>query len=211
LAKVKLREGRFYSFCTRAAKDPSNTYVFIIDEINRGNLSKIFGELMLLIEADKRGPRWSIPLAYAETEEEQFFVPENVYVLGLMNTADRSLSLVDYALRRRFAFFSLDSMIETPSFAGFLLERGVPEELVSHIQNRLGALNEFIADKAHSGLGSGFCVGHSYFVPGDESQSSDTSWYNQIIQTQIVPLLEEYWFDNDELVSEWRSKLSVGV
>jgi 5-methylcytosine-specific restriction protein B len=101
------KNGLFYQFCQRAAKDTTQPYVFIIDEINRGNLSKIFGELMMLIEADKRGTEWKVPLTYSQDTDEQFYVPENVHIIGLMNTADRSLSLVDYALRRRFAFVNL--------------------------------------------------------------------------------------------------------
>src|SRR5690606_1428410 len=98
-----LRNGIFYEFCERAAgDDPERPYVFIIDEINRGNLSKVFGELLMLIEGDKRGPDFAIPLTYSRAREERFYVPRNLYVLGMMNTADRSLAMVDYALRRRF-------------------------------------------------------------------------------------------------------------
>ena len=99
----KLVNGVFYSFCEKAKSDPDNKYFFVIDEINRGNLSKIFGELMMLIEADKRGPNNQIPLTYSK-QDERFYVPKNVYLIGTMNTADRSLSIVDYALRRRFSF-----------------------------------------------------------------------------------------------------------
>ena len=179
--QFRLKPGQFKSFCEKASKDISNIYVFVIDEINRGNLSKIFGELMLLIEPDKRGARWSMPLAYAESDEEQFYVPENVYILGMMNTADRSLSIVDYALRRRFAFKTLTSKIETKEFAQFLLGRGVPEQILAHIQARFSELNRFIADKNKSGLGPGFVVGHSFFVPS-EGGETDAAWYNQTIE-----------------------------
>jgi 5-methylcytosine-specific restriction protein B len=118
-----LRNGRFFNFCQRAKENPHDRHVFIIDEINRGNLSKIFGELMLLIEADKHGPDWKIPLAYSEASEK-FFVPDNVYILGLMNTADRSLAVVDYALRRRFGFFHLDPQFQSEKFRAHLRHFG---------------------------------------------------------------------------------------
>jgi 5-methylcytosine-specific restriction protein B len=197
----------FYQFCHDASRDRGNDFVFIIDEINRGNLSKILGELMTLIEADKRGPSWSVPLTYAESNQEQFHVPENLYILGLMNTADRSLSFVDYALRRRFAFKSLAPKITTSAFTEYLLEHGVAEELVQRIQTRIGALNEVIADKSQSNLGPAFCIGHSFFVPAADAEGLDISWYNRVIETEIIPLLKEYWFDNDPLVAEWRSRL----
>ena len=92
-----LRKGVFLDFCERALAEPGETFVFVIDEINRGNLSKILGELMLLIEPDKRAPEWGVKLAYALSADERFYVPPNLYLLGMMNTADRSLSLVDYA------------------------------------------------------------------------------------------------------------------
>ena len=209
--QFRLKEGRFYAFCDRARRDPTNSYVFIIDEINRGNLSKIFGELMLLIEPDKRGPKWSVPLAYSESSDEKFWIPDNVYLLGMMNTADRSLSLVDYALRRRFAFFSLQTMIGSNRFSEHLTQKGVPQELVAAITERFVGLNSFIADKNHSGLGPGFCIGHSYFVPLDNGGACDFSWYQSVLDTQILPLLEEYWFDNDDLLEKWRKKLSGGL
>ena len=109
----RLRNGIFYEFCERARNDPAHKYVFIIDELNRGNLSKVFGELMLLIETDKRGSDWAIPLAYSEEDSPKFYIPENLYLIGLMNTADRSLAMVDYALRRRFAFATLLPGFET--------------------------------------------------------------------------------------------------
>ena len=149
------RDGVFHHFCTRAAADPAASYVFIIDEINRGNLSKVFGELFLLIEADKRGKDFAIPLTYANDPSETFFVPENVYLIGLMNTADRSLAMVDYALRRRFAFHDLRPGFPHPTFRAHLEEAGVEPEIVQRIIDRMTRLNDHIrADTA--GLGPGF-------------------------------------------------------
>lgn len=128
-----LREGVFHRFCAKASLSPSLPHVFIIDEINRGNLSKILGELMLLIEHDKRGPGWSATLSYSQPDEPRFFVPANLYLLGMMNTADRSLSIVDYALRRRFSFFLLEPMFGSDKFRDFLIHRGIPKEIVALI------------------------------------------------------------------------------
>ena len=204
------RDGTFVDFVRRAQRDTSSTFVFVIDEINRGNLSKILGELMLLIEQDKRSEQWATKLAYAEKDAQPFFVPKNVYVLGLMNTADRSLSLVDYALRRRFAFISLEPEVTSQIFAEFLRQRGVPVEIVSGIKTRVGELNRFIGDKTLSGLGPGFRIGHSFFVPAEDEQTFDANWYDSVIETEILPLLEEYWFDSDELVKQWREMLLAG-
>jgi hypothetical protein len=200
-----LQQGVFLEFCERALIESDETYVFVIDEINRGNLSKIFGELLLLIETDKRSPEWATKLAYEPSAEGRFYVPPNVYLLGMMNTADRSLSLVDYALRRRFAFITLKPEYEAGKFRTFIAERGASAELVDRIISRMTALNADIADDKTS-LGPGFCIGHSFFVP-TAIQVPDASWYEYIVDTEIVPLLEEYWFDNPTRASEWRDRL----
>jgi 5-methylcytosine-specific restriction protein B len=190
-----LKNGLFYSFAESAKKRPDEPHVFIIDEVNRGNLSKIFGELMMLIERDKRGPEHAIPLAYARTDAARFYVPENIHVLGLMNTADRSLAVVDYALRRRFAFVTLEPNLGSSKFAAFLAERGADEALVDRIAKRVGALNRQVT--ADTDLGAGFCVGHSYFCPaGDEAP--DDAWYERVVRNEVGPLLHEYWFDRPQ-------------
>ena len=191
-----LRNGVFFDFCKRAEQQPETPFVFIIDEINRGNLSRIFGELLMLIEADKRGPEHAIALAYG-APEKRFSVPENVHVLGLMNTADRSLAIVDYALRRRFAFETLKPAFGTSKFREHLLEAEVDKDLVDRIDRNLSTLNERIRDDKD--LGPGFQIGHSYFVP---EESADEQWYLGIVDTQIAPLLREYWFDRPEQVDE---------
>ena len=203
-----LRNGKFVKFCSRAEENPNEIYVFIIDEINRGNLSKIFGELMILIEADKRGSAWQISLAYSETEEK-FSVPENVYLLGLMNTADRSLAVVDYALRRRFVFHRLVPQFDSKKFHAHLCSIGISKNLTRLIQERFIKLNETI-ENDQINLGRGFCIGHSFFCnkldPNDPNYS-ENDWYKLIIETEVVPLLEEYWFDNPERVKSSREDL----
>ena len=156
----------------------------------------------MLIEADKRGPDHAIALTYSNAGE-RFSVPDNVHLLGLMNTADRSLAIVDYALRRRFAFETLEPAYGTRQFRDYLLEADVDLDLVDRIDRNLSALNERIRDDKD--LGSGFQIGHSYFVP---EESADEQWYLGIVDTQIAPLLREYWFDHpeqvDRLVEELR-------
>jgi DNA polymerase III delta prime subunit len=204
-----LRNGVFFEFCERAERNPEKQYVFIIDEINRGNLSKIFGELMMLIEPDKRGRDHAIPLTYSPSGE-RFAVPENVYLLGMMNTADRSLAMVDYALRRRFAFIDLEPAFGQATFKAYLENRGVRQEVIEQINESLHALNEHIRrDTAH--LGPGFCIGHSYFCPTDDNREYNAAWYERVIRMEIAPLIREYWFDDADRARRWISTLLNGA
>lgn len=180
----KLKNGPFYDFCINAKSDPDNKYFFIIDEINRGNLSKIFGELLMLIEADKRGN--SIHLTYSDIE---FSVPENVYIIGMMNTADRSIAIIDYALRRRFSFYQLEPAFNEEKFRTNLIESNLDEKTIDKIISKLDNLNHIIEEDPN--LGVGFKIGHSYFCTYDGSDN----WYSNVIKYEIKPLLEEYWFD----------------
>jgi 5-methylcytosine-specific restriction protein B len=205
-AGFELRNGTFYEFALRARNDPQRNYVFIIDEINRGNLSKVFGELMMLIEADKRGPEWSVPLAYTRNIDEQFFVPENLYVIGLMNTADRSLAMVDYALRRRFAFIDLAPGFGTSRFREHLERAGAPSLLIDKIVVRMAELNEEIA-RDTSNLGPGYCVGHSFFASPPRDRQADEGWYQEVVTTEIAPLIREYWFDDASKAADWIARL----
>jgi 5-methylcytosine-specific restriction protein B len=197
------RDGVFVRFCNKARKDQQSRYVFVIDEINRGNISKVFGELLMLIEKDYRGSRYSISLAYSSQDEEQFYVPENVYILGLMNTADRSLALVDYALRRRFSFERIKPLYGQDSFTKFLEAGGTDSRLANAISARLLELNEEITED--SNLGSGFCVGHSYFCQRNRALTPED--FFDAIRNEIIPLLEEYWLDDRERIKKWRDKL----
>lgn len=202
-----LRNGVFYSFCRRAEADRADRpYVFIIDEINRGNLSKVFGELMMLIEADKRGREFEIPLTYSSSESDRFSVPENVYIIGLMNTADRSLAMVDYALRRRFGFVTLKPAFDNPRFREWLATRGADPTLVALIIDRVNTLNGAIL-KDDKNLGAGFEIGHSFFCPQGTEVSLDERWFREVIDAEIAPLLREYCFDDPKKAEQWINQL----
>ena len=201
-----LQNGVFYDFCQKAVKDPDREYVFIIDEINRGNLSQIFGELLMLIEVDKRGSEFALPLTYRHEDEPHFFVPPNLYLIGLMNLADRSLAMVDYALRRRFVFVTLKPQFESELFRQWLLERSMPADLAQMIMERMTELNQEIRED--SLLGENYQIGHSFFLPrGDNFAGLDKNWYEGILRTEIIPLLKEYWFDNPKKAQEAEKRL----
>jgi 5-methylcytosine-specific restriction protein B len=199
----KLENGVFYRFCKRAQSDPDNKYFFIIDEINRGNLSKIFGELMLLLEADKRGPENAVAMTYSSSNDNKFYIPENVYLIGTMNTADRSLAVVDYALRRRFSFINIPPSFND-KFKKELTDLGVDEGIILHLVSKIEGLNSLIA--SDSNLGNGFKIGHSYFCVVPKG-TGDIDWYNGIIKHELAPLLEEYWFDDEEKATNEIQKL----
>jgi 5-methylcytosine-specific restriction protein B len=201
-----IQNGVFYNFCQQALNDPDREYVFIIDEINRGNISLIFGELLMLIEADKRGPDFAVPLIYHNPDEPRFYVPQNLYLIGLMNLADRSLASMDYALRRRFVFVTLKPQYESEQFRRWLSERYMKPELVDLIVARMSELNQQIKDDPL--LGENYQIGHSTFTPrGDNFAALDINWYRSIIRTEIVPLLKEYWFDNPKKAEEAEARL----
>ncbi len=191
----KVKNGIFYEFCKKAESDPNQKFFFIIDEINRGNLSKIFGELMMLIESDKRGI-YSVPLTYSDKDDALFTVPDNLYLIGTMNTADRSLAIVDYALRRRFRFITLEPKFNK-LFKEFLLSKGLSKDFIQEISSKLNLLNDKI--KQDPNLGSGFMIGHSFFCNGNTEDGKN--WFEEIVKFEIKPLLEEYWFDDHDRVN----------
>ncbi|MEY4484735.1 MAG: 5-methylcytosine-specific restriction enzyme, partial [Verrucomicrobiota bacterium] len=192
-----VKDGVFYRLCRKALANPQQDYFLVIDEINRGNLSKILGELMMLIETDKRGE--SLTLAYSE---EPFTVPPNLYLIGTMNTADRSLSLVDYALRRRFAFLTLDPGFGEKVFAVHLERHGLNTTQIAFIISQMEKLN-FEIEKDEVNLGKGYRIGHSFFTPTIPIPNF-LKWWQSIVRFEIMPLLEEYWIDDSELVRQFR-------
>lgn len=197
--KFIIKHGSFYKFCNMAKDDLEHDYFFIIDEINRGNISKIFGELFMLIERDKRGN--AIQLLYSN---EKFSIPSNVYIIGTMNTADRSLAMLDYALRRRFAFYDMKPAFNTERF------QKCQEELNNHkfnlLINCVDRLNESIV--SDDALGEGFCIDHSYF---SELKNIDDQLLHDIVEYKIIPLLKEYWYDEPDKVNNWSESLRRAI
>lgn len=194
-----LENGAFYKFCKAAEIDDERPYFFIIDEINRGNLSKIFGEIMMLIECDKRGEK--LKLLY---KDEWFTVPKNVRMIGMMNTADRSLAMMDYALRRRFSFFDVSPAFNSDGFKQYLTEKN--NEKLEKLISMVISLNRSISND--ESLGDGFQIGHSYFYT--EKDITD-SWLKSVVEFEIIPLLKEYWFDEPSKVKDWSANLRGAV
>ena len=191
----ELKYGIFYRFCQRAANQPDKEFFFIIDEINRGNMSKIFGELLMLIEKDYRGTKAT--LAYNGLS---FSVPKNLYIIGMMNTADRSLAMIDYALRRRFSFFEVEPGFDSEGFIHY--QNGLNNETLNELINKVKDLNrEITLDKS---LGKGFCIGHSYFCGRDVCTEE---WLHSIVDYDILPMLSEYWFDDANKLQRWENIL----
>ena len=195
----QLRRGVFYNFCKAAEVDSENSYFFIIDEINRGNLSKIFGELFMLIESDKRDVE--LQLLYSD---EKFSVPGNIYIIGMMNMADRSLAMLDYALRRRFAFFEMKPGFNSDGFREY--RAGLKSEKFDSLIHCVEDLNVAIA--ADESLGEGFCIGHSYFCNLNAVTDQALSG---IVEYEIIPLLKEYWFDEPVKVKNWADNLRSAI
>jgi 5-methylcytosine-specific restriction protein B len=181
-----LEKGKFYNFCNVAKAYPEKKFFFIIDEINRGNLSKIFGELLMLIENNYRGNEHKIDLAYSR---EAFYVPKNLYIIGMMNTADRSLAMIDYALRRRFSFYEMMPGFDADGFKAY--QSQLNSEIFDNFIGAIKQLNEVIAKD--DSLGTGFCIGHSYFC---NQETFDKQWLENVLEFDIAPMLKEYWFDD---------------
>lgn len=192
-----LQDGVFYRFCDRAQKDPNHDFFFIMDEINRGNLSKIFGELLMAIENEHREEQ--ITLAH---EKRTLAVPKNLHLIGMMNTADRSLAMIDYALRRRFAFFEMEPGFESELFRKQL--QGADRKDLAALVEQVKLLNKEIANDPS--LGRGFRIGHSYFCNGNDDAFTPAH-LREVVDYEIVPLLEEYWFDDPEKAEKWSNNL----
>ena len=193
-----LKYGVFYRFCQKANNRPGVPHFFIIDEINRGNLSKIFGELLMLIEPDYRNTK--VKLAYSDVP---FSVPENLYIIGMMNTADRSLALIDYALRRRFSFFDMEPGFDSEGFGKY--QAGLENETFDALIDRVRELNrDIIQDKA---LGKGFCIGHSYFCGLKSPEDCTAEWMRDVVDYDILQMLGEYWFDDEAKLQRWENSL----
>src|SRR5690606_21856398 len=250
--RLTLVDGHQIELIRAAENDPTASHVVVIEEINRGNPAQVFGEMLTLLEADKRTPTEALELSYRGDEDERVFIPANLYVIGTMNIADRSLALVDLALRRRFAFIDLEPALGKPWHDWMQARCGIDPATVSDIENRLTVLNDAIASlhpvvpglaqcrhdwmqarcgidpatvsdienrltvlndaiAADAGLGPQFRIGHSYVTPPQGVQISDArEWFRQVVETEIGPLLDEYWFDALERAREARNRLLEG-
>lgn len=194
---LELKHGSFFDFCDRAKADPERPYFYIIDEINRGELNKIFGEALLLLEKDKRNEE--VTLLYSR---KSFTIPANLRIIGMMNTADRSIALMDHALHRRFAFIDMQPAFDHKGFQSFVSKASAPH--LPQLLDELQRLNAHIAED--ESLGKGFRIGHSYFCPADIDALSDER-LTLILEFEILPLLEEYWFEEPQKLQEWTERL----
>ena len=207
--KLDLIDGPFLQMIDTAKDDPDSKYAIIIEEINRGNPAQIFGEMLTLLESDKRNEDEALELSYPKCEGERVYIPENLYVIGTMNIADRSIAMVDFALRRRFAFVDLEPIFGNV-WRGWVHDQcKIDEEFLSQVEERMNALNEQIA--GDSNLGAQFKIGHSYVTPPPGHAISDPNeWFKQVVETEIGPLLDEYWFDTLNTAQKAREQLLEG-
>ena len=208
--RLTLVDSPFLQLCDAAQQDPDGKHVIVIEEINRGNPASIFGELLTLLESDKRSPDDALALAYPRATGERFHIPPNVYVIGTMNTADRSIAMIDLALRRRFAFFELEPQLNDAWREWVAEECGLPEEFLAGVERRLTALNDQIATAPS--LGRQFRIGHSYVTPASGTAIDDPAeWFAEVVETEIGPLLYEYWFDEAEKADAAKAALLSGL
>lgn len=205
---LTLTDGIFLQVVEAARAQPDMPHVLIIEEINRGNPSQVFGEMLTLLENTKRSRADAMELAYRKLPGEKIHVPDNLYIVGTMNIADRSLALVDLALRRRFAFMSLEPM-RNKAWEDWCRDRDFPDEVFVLIRERMLALNETIAQDRS--LGPQFPVGHSFVTPGDEDIADPRQWFVEVVETEIAPLLDEYWFDAPDRAREAAQALRAGL
>lgn len=208
--RLDLVDGPFLTAIKDSIEDSSNDYVVVIEEINRGNPAQIFGEMLTLLEADKRNVYEALKLSYSRDDMERVYIPPNFHVIGTMNLADRSIALVDFALRRRFAYITLE-----PTFGKRWREwvegrSHIDSSFLTKIEERLNQLNQTIAED--SALGLQFRVGHSVVTPpGDFPIADPLEWFRTIVETEIGPLLEEYWFDDIAKARAESEKLTHGL
>ena len=207
--KLDLVDGPFLQMINTAKDDPESQYAIIIEEINRGNPAQIFGEMLTLLESDKRKEAEALELSYRKSEGERVYIPENLYVIGTMNVADRSIAMVDFALRRRFAFVDLEPIFGNVWQDWVHNQCKIDEEFLSQVEDRMKTLNKQIAED--SNLGAQFRVGHSYVTPSAGEIDDSREWFKQVVETEIGPLLDEYWFDALDTAQKAREQLLEGL
>lgn len=208
--KLTLVDGPFMEVITTAIDDPESKYVIVIEEINRGNPAQVFGEMLTLLETDKRTPDEALELSYRKSAGERVYIPSNLYVIGTMNIADRSLALVDLALRRRFAFIDLEPTLGKAWRDWVQTKNDIDSEFLDDIEQRINALNDEVA--IDPSLGAQFQVGHSYVTPAVGMNITDAKeWFGEVVETEIGPLLDEYWFDDLEKSRKAQKRLMEGL
>lgn len=204
--KLTLVDGPFVEMIRAAENEPSTRHVIVIEEINRGNPAQIFGEMLTLLEVDKRTPSEALELSYRREDDERVFIPDNLYVIGTMNIADRSLALVDLALRRRFAFIDLKPSLGKTWKDWVTTQCGIDTDILDEIESKILSLNTEIT--SDSSLGEQFSIGHSYVTPPFGIPIKDArEWFRQVVDTEIGPLLDEYWFDSLDKAQKARERL----
>ena len=206
--KLELVDGPLMEMIETASEDQSSRHVIVIEEINRGNPAQILGEMLTLLEADKRNEDEALELTYRKHKGERVHIPENLYVIGTMNMADRSLAMVDFALRRRFAFVNMEPELKEPWLGWVHEQSGIDRDALLQIKTKLDSLNQTIADDPN--LGPQFRIGHSFVTPNDKIDNAN-DWFRQVVETEIGPLLDEYWYDDREKAQEERSRLLSGI
>ena len=206
--KLELVDGPFIEMIDAAKNIQSSKHVIVIEEINRGNPAQIFGEMLTLLESDKRTSDEALELTYRKHDGERVHIPENLYVIGTMNMADRSLAMVDFALRRRFAFINMEPALNE-RWSGWVHEHSdIDPDALSQIKSKLDSLNQSIADDPNLGLQ--FRIGHSFVTPNDKIPDA-SDWFRQVVETEIGPLLDEYWYDDRDKALEERNRLLSGI
>ena len=201
--RLVLTDGLFLQVVEAARAQPDLEHVLIIEEINRGNPAQVLGEMLTLLESSKRTRAEAMELAYSKSLGEKVYVPDNLYVIGTMNVADRSLALVDLALRRRFAFVNLIPNLNS-AWQQWCSSKGIASEESSRIKTLMEALNQEVA--ADRALGPQFQIGHSYVTPHD-TVTDAREWFAEVVHSEIGPLLHEYWFDAPERADETIKRL----
>ncbi|MBO5178877.1 MAG: AAA family ATPase [Clostridia bacterium] len=184
----KFRKGCFRKFCNKARNKPDKKFFLIIDEINRGNITKIFGESFSLIEADKRGKQNFIELSCSK---ERFFIPENIYIIGTMNIADRDYAITDYAVRRRFGFYNVKPIFENQRFKKFYMQN----EGMTRVIDEIIDINKDLKE--------GQKIGHCYFC---ENLSDED--LKMTVKYNIIPMIQEYFYDDQSKFKEIEHKLN---
>lgn len=208
--RLDLVDGPFMQMIEAASKSAEYNFVLVIEEINRGNPAQIFGEMLTLIEADKRNPDEGLELCYRRFNGERISVPKNLFIIGTMNIADRSLALVDLALRRRFAFIDLEPCYNEQWRSWVMDKISISTSQLDDIARRIGELN--VSIESDPNLKRQFKIGHSFLTPSSKNDIKDPmTWYHQVVETQIGPLLEEYWFDRLDTARKAKEKLLEGL